>query len=164
MTTATSLTDPKSFWEEIAVPSFKEFMSTNSSFRTAFNAVTALFHFHEWIYEYKSAEIATKYSQAFASKGALWQFVESQVPRAAFVRDLANASKHVKLTIRPSTSMTHIANTTIQTSGFGAGGFGGGRYSAPTVMMNNGPNDVCLDDCLNDLFNFWGGLIADLYP
>jgi hypothetical protein len=65
------------------------------------------------------AEIETKYRQHFRSKNAFWNFVESKVPGAKFVRDLANASKRVTLKIKPSTRMTHIANTTIQTAGYG---------------------------------------------
>jgi hypothetical protein len=99
-------------------------MTKTSSFRTAFNAATALFHLHEWVWEFKRTEVETKYGQTFAKKGEFWKFIEAQLPRAAFVRDLANASKHVKLTIKPSTSMTHIANTTIQTVGFGEGAYG----------------------------------------
>jgi hypothetical protein len=161
---AVSLTDPKVFFEEIAKPNFDGYMETVSSFRTAFNAVTALFHLHEWIYESKRVEIETKYGQSFRSKGAFWKFVESQVSGAKFVRDLANASKHVTLKINPSTSMTHIANTTIQTAGYGGGGFGAGRFSAPSVVMKDGLQDVYLDGCLQDLFEFWRRLIADLYP
>jgi hypothetical protein len=162
--TAVSLSDPKVFFEEIAKPSFEDFMTTTSSFRTAFNAATALFHLHEWVWGFNRSEIETKYGQSFARKGTFWKFIESQMPRARFVRDLANASKHVRLTIKPSTSMTHIANTTIQTAGFGEGAYAVGRYSAPSVIMRDGSNDVYLDDCVQDLFNFWSTLIADLNP
>ena len=164
MATVQSLSDPKIFFDEVAKPSFDEFMVKTSSFRTAFNAATALFHLHEWLWEFKRAEVETKCGQTFAKKGDFWQFIEAQLPRMGFVRDLANASKHVRLTIKPSTSMTHIANTTIQTVGFGEGAYGVGRYSAPSVIMKDGSTDVCLDDCVKDLFGFWSTLIALLYP
>ena len=162
MATVVSLSDPKVFFEEVAKPSFDDFMTTVSSFRTAFNAATALFHLHEWVWEFNRAEIERKYGRTFSKKGTFWKFIESQIPRARFVRDLANASKHVRLTIKPSTSMTHIANTTIQTVGFGESAYGVGRYSAPSVIMKDGSNGVCLDDCVQDLFGFWSVLIADL--
>jgi hypothetical protein len=164
MATVVSLSDPTVFFDEVVKPSFDDFMTTTSSFRTAFNVTTALFHLHEWVWEFKRAEIETEYGQAFTKKGDFWKLIEAQLPRAAYVRDLANASKHVRLTIKPSTSMTHIANTTIQTIGFGEGPYGVGRYSAPSVIMKDGSNDIYLDDCINDLFIFWSTLIADLYP
>jgi hypothetical protein len=164
MTTSQSLDDAKDFFEQIVEPSFTEFMSAPSSFRTAFNAATALFHMHEWLYEYKKAELEAKYSLPFLKKGDFWGHVETLVPLSKFIRDLANASKHVRLTLRPSTSMTHIANTVIQTVGFGQGGYGVGRYSAPTVTMKDGTTDVVLDDCAKDLFRLWQQLITELYP
>jgi hypothetical protein len=164
VTTAVSLSDPKVFFEEVARPSFDDFMNNQSSFKTAIHAATALFHLHEWVWEFKRTEIEAKYSQAFASRGVFWKLIEAKVPQARFVRDLANASKHVRLTIKPSTSMTHIANTTIQTVRFGEGDYGVGRDSAPSVVMKDGPNDISLDDCLQDLFHFWSSLLADLYP
>lgn len=158
------LDDAKAFFQQVLKPSYDEFMGTPSTFRTAFNAVTALFHMHEWLYEFKKPEIEAKYAAVFPKKGDFWAHVETLVPKAKFIRDLANASKHVRLTIRPSTSMTHIANTSIQTVGFGEGGYGLGRYSAPSVTMKDGSTDVYLDDCAKDLFGLWDALIRDLYP
>ncbi len=60
--------------------------------------------------------------------------------------------------------MTHIANTTIQTVGFGEGPYGAGRYSAPSVTMKDGSTDVYLDKCVQDLLGFWEPLVNELYP
>jgi hypothetical protein len=98
------------------------------------------------------------------AKGAFWQRVQTDEPKAAFIRDLANASKHVKLAIKPSTGMTHIANTFIQSSSYGTGGYGVARYSAPSVMMQDSTGDVSLDDCVNALYAYWKNLIGVLYP
>jgi hypothetical protein len=111
MTTVESLDDAKAFFELIVKTSVADFLSTPSQFRTAFNAVMALFPMHEWLYEYKRAELEAKYGQTFATKGNFWGHVQTLVPSAAFVRDLAKASKHARLTQRPSISMTHVANT-----------------------------------------------------
>lgn len=165
MNTPHSLTDAKDFFVEVVDPSVSDFLSRPTTFRSAFSVVTALFHAHEWIYEFKRAEIEAHFGRAFASKGDFWGFVEKQVPQAAFIRDLANASKHVRLTIRPSTSMTHIANTSIQSVGFGGGSYGQSRYGGgPTATMKDGSADISLDDCVSKLGVFWTGLIAVLYP
>ena len=160
-----ALGSAKDFFDEVAKPSYDEFMTTASSFRTAFNAVTALFHLHEWVYEFNRSQIEAKYSKIWTTKGDFWKFVESQVPTAGFVRDLANASKHVKLTLRPSTNAHHIANTAFQvSSGYGTGGYGEGRYAGPSLKMKDGAGYVDVDDCVKDLYAFWEPLIAELYP
>ena len=163
MATVESLNDAKAFFEQIVKPSVDDYMSTTSQFRTAFNAATALFHMHEWLYEFKQAELETKYATVFPKKGDFWRHVETLAPTSKFVRDLANASKHVELTIKPSTSMTHIANTVIQSLGYGEGGYGQGRYGGRNMTMKDGPNDVLLDDCVKELMALWEPLVAELY-
>jgi hypothetical protein len=164
MTTVESLDDAKAFFEQIVKPSVADYLGTPSQFRTAFNAVTALFHMHEWLYEYKRPELEAKYGQTFATQGSFWGHIQTLVPSAAFVRDLANASKHVRLTRHPSTSMTHVANTVIQSTGYGQLGYGQGRYGGRNTTIKDGSNDVLLDDCVQELMNFWEPLVAELYP
>lgn len=164
MASEVSLHDAKAFFEQIVKPSVEEFLTTASQFRTAFNTATALFHLHEWLWEFKQAELEAKYGRTFASKGAFWGYVETLVPSSKYIRDLANASKHVRLTLKPSTSMTHIANTVIQTLGYGEGGYGMGRYSGENVMMKASGHEVSLDDCVMNLMALWQPLVAELYP
>jgi hypothetical protein len=83
----------------------------------------------------------------------LWEHIEKVQPKAKFIRDVANASKHVVIDRNPSTSMSHQANTLIQTAGFGEGGYGVGRYSAPSVMMSEGAGEVSLDGCARAVFD-----------
>jgi hypothetical protein len=85
------------------------------------------------------------------------------VPGADFIRDVANASKHVKLDHSPSTSMTHVANVSIMTAGFGEGGFGEGRYGgAAELKIKDGSDDVSFDKCAQNMFQFWKTLITKL--
>jgi hypothetical protein len=164
MTNVESLDDAKAFFEQIVRPSLADYMGQPSQFRTAFNAATALCHMHEWLYEFKQAELESKFGQHFSSAGKFWGYVETLVPSCKFIRDLANASKHVRLTRRPSTSMTHVANTVIQSTGYGQLGYGQGRYGGRNTTMKDGPNDVLLDDCVTDLMTFWEPLVTEMYP
>lgn len=164
MTKSGKLDNPRDFFEEITRPNHADFFGSPSSFRTAFALAMSLFNLHEWLFEFNKADVEREFGKAFAKPGDLWQEVESHVPEAKFIRDFSNASKHVKLTIRPSTSMTHIANTEIQIIGYGAGGYGQGRYSAPSVVFHDSRNIVYFDDCADKLFNFWESLIEKLYP
>jgi len=164
MTSSGKLDNPRDFFEEITRPNHVEFFGAPSSFRTAFALAMSLFNLHEWVFEFNKADVEREFGKTFVKPGDLWQEVESQVPEAKFIRDFSNASKHVKLTIRPSTSMTHIANTEIQIIGYGSGGFGQGRYSAPSVVFHDSGNIIYFDDCAQQLFVFWERLIDRLYP
>jgi hypothetical protein len=164
MTTIESLDDARDFFEKIVKPSVEDYLDTPSQFRTAFNAATALFHMHEWLYEFKKPELEMKYKTKFPKKGDFWGHVETLVQSSKYIRDLANASKHVRLTMRPSTSMTHIANTVIQSTGWGEGGYGVGRYGGRNMTMKDGADDIPLDDCVRDLMALWEPLVAELNP
>ena len=152
-----TLTTAHDFFEQVLKVNYGRFNSSASSFATAFNAAVSLFHFHEWLFKSKKSELQVKYARIFETKGDFWRFVEQQVPAARYVRDVANASKHVELKINPSTSMSHVANTAIVT-------VGSGQYSAPSIIMKDGSNDVSFDACAQALYQFWDQLVTDLYP
>lgn len=164
MTKSGALDNPKDFFEEVTRPNYNEFFSTPSSFKTAFGLAMSIYNICEWIFEFNQTDVEKKFGKAFGKANDFWKEVESIVPEAAFIRDLSNASKHVKLTINPSTMMTHIANTYLQTSTYGSGGYGQGRYSACAVVFHEGGRIVYFDDCAKKLFEFWEDLINDLYP
>lgn len=159
-----TLSDPRDFFDWVTRPNYDEYFNTPSSFRTAFSLAMSLFNLNEWVFEYKRIEVEKEFGKTFGKPGELWKEIESQVPEAKFIRDLSNASKHVRLMILPSTSMTHIANTAIQTSAYGRGGYGQGRYSAPSVIFHDSGNVIYLDDCARVVFAFWENLINKLYP
>jgi len=156
------ITKSSEYFREVVEPNYKEFISNDSSFRTAFNLANALFNMRDWVFRLEKADAEKILGANFSNETQFWAFIEQQVPKAGYIRDVANASKHVKLTKHPSTSLTHVANTYISSGAFGAGGFGVGRFSAPTVMLEDQNNDVSFDSCATDLFNFWKKLVAQL--
>lgn len=159
-----TLSNPRDFFDCVTCPNYDEFFNTPSSFKTAFSLSMSLFNICEWVFEYNKADVEKEFGKTFKNANDLWKEVENNVPQAKFIRDLSNASKHVRLTIHPSTSMTHIANTEIQSSSYGSGGYGQGRYSAPSVVFHDSGNVVYLDDCAKTVFAFWEKLIEKLYP
>ena len=44
------------YFSEILEPQFNEFFNNPATLRCAFNLATALFHFHEWLYEFHRAK------------------------------------------------------------------------------------------------------------
>lgn len=160
MTERVKLESSIDFYDEVVKSSYDEFVGSPSSFRTAFNLVSALFHMHEWVYEFDKSTAEAQLGARFDSAYQIWQHIETSIPNAKFIRDVANASKHVRLTKKTSTSMTHIANTFIQSVGYGEGGYGVGRNSAPSVMMEEESGFISLDACAKDVFQFWQKLIT----
>ena len=160
-----TLANSKDYFDQVLRPNVDAFFNHVSTFSSAFNMASALFHFHEWLFQLDQAAIESLSGRAFSSPGDFWKHVESEVPEAAFVRDLANASKHVRLTIRPSTSMTHVANTVIQSAGYGEGGYGRGPYGGSgAVVLKDVTGDVYFDVCAKKLFAFWKTLIDQIHP
>lgn len=152
------------YFKEIVEPTVVEFQSTRSSFRTAFATATVLFHAHEWLWEFNRTDLEAAFGQTFPKRGDFWGFVQTQVPTAGYMRDVANASKHVRLTLRPSTGMSHVANTHVQTTGYGMGAYGAGRYGGRNLTMDDSGQSISFDQCVNDLLAFWRPLLLRLYP
>jgi hypothetical protein len=143
-------------------PGYDEFFESPSSFRTAFNLASSLFHFHEWLYEYSRAKLEAHFGKALDSPGAFWATVEATNPRFGFIRDLANASKHVRLTKRPSTHVSHVANTYIRIGTFQRGAFDPRVFDTEGVVMKDGASEVSFDACATELFNYWTRLSKDI--
>ncbi len=149
----------KKYYSEVLKPQYDEFFNSPTSFRTAFNLVGSLFHFHEWIYEDYKIELEAHFGKTFANKGSFWGAMEATDRRFAFMRDVANASKHVRLTKNPSTSMTHVANTAIQIGGFQSNAFQRNAFQTSHITMKDGGTEVDFDDCAKALFAAWTALI-----
>jgi hypothetical protein len=116
----------------------------------------------DWVYNMKRNELEKALGQKFADQAAFWRYIENNVPGAAFIRDVANASKHVKLD-HSSTSMTHVANVAIMTTGYGQGGYGEGPYGgAAELKIKDGSSDVSFDKCAQSTYKFWQSLIPKL--
>jgi hypothetical protein len=64
---------------------------------------------------------------------------------------------------RPSTGMTHIANTAIVVTAYGHGAYGAGRYGGggSAVFADKG-RLISFDQCAGQLFEFWRDLLAKI--
>jgi hypothetical protein len=91
----------------------------------------------------------------------LWAVIEKSDTRFGFTRDVANTSKHVSIH-RPSTSMSHIANTFIETGSFQSPGFQRSAFDTARVKMKDGSGDVEFDECARALFEYWTDLFSQI--
>jgi hypothetical protein len=158
------LTGAEAYFLDVLTPNKKAFFEAPSTFATAINLATALYHFHEWLFDEFKPQLETELGMTFAGKGALWQAVQISDARFGYIRDVANASKHVKIGgpghPPPSTGMTHIANTHIVSTAYGQGGYGAGRYGGgPNVLFDDAGQQISFDDCATALYNYWKNLL-----
>jgi len=102
--------------------------------------------------------------QSFNTAGEFWRCVEAKNENFGFIRDIANASKHVTLTRHTSTSMTHMANTSIQTATWDNAKWDNAKWDEPYAISKDGETDVLFDTCAKELFAYWTQIINKLDP
>jgi hypothetical protein len=127
-----------------------------------------LYHLSEWLQHHDLHKLKQKYpTDKLETNAEIWKVVEREVEGAGYIRDLANAAKHVVLRQRfkPSTGMHHAANVSISVSGFDSSGYDQTPFDRETkVTMDDGTSSVDLEPIAKNLFDFWAKLIDELYP
>jgi len=155
------------YFRYVLKPNKEAFFGTSSTFASALNLATSLYHFHEWLFEEFKLQLDAEFGTTFGGKGAFWQAVEAENTLFGYIRDVTNASKHVKIDRRASTGMTHIANTyiiTIGSGGYGVGsGYGQTFYGGgPKVVFDDSGSQIGFDNCASALFTHWESLLTKL--
>jgi hypothetical protein len=156
------LASAKDFFNEVVEPNYNDFMRSRSTFRAAFNVSVSLFHMADWVFEHSKASAERALGTTFQARPELWRLVESQVRRAAYIRDVANASKHVRLTHQPSSGLTRIANTYITSVSFQSNAFQNNAFQTGELRIDDNNQAIVFDDCAKDVYDFWKGLITSL--
>jgi hypothetical protein len=85
------------YFAQMLKPNKNAFFNNASNFANALNLATSLFHFHEWLYLDFAPKLESEFNTKFPNKGAFWQAVQATDTRFGYIRDVANASKHVKI-------------------------------------------------------------------
>jgi hypothetical protein len=139
------------YWELIVKPDYAEFQEDISDLRRAFHCAVSLFHLSDWLYvEHKSQmdrafciDDGNGNSRQVRDEKEFASAIVRLHPDFGLIRGIAFAAKHLKLRPKnnphPATP-THAANVSIQTVGYGHGGFGEGPYGETSRVMLAGPN------------------------
>jgi hypothetical protein len=161
-----TLDSARKYYDWVLKPQYDDFFSKPAEFRHLINLASSLFHYHEWLFSDYSAQLHIELSvgQPVQTPGQFWAEVQATNANFGFIRDIANASKHVKLTRNPSTSMTHMANTTIQVATWDNAQWDQAKWDEPYATSKDGTSDVLFDTCANELFQYWDALINKLAP
>jgi hypothetical protein len=162
-----NLNSAAEYFTNVVKPNKDAFFSAPSTFANALNLATALFHFHEWLFDDFRSKLETEFGVTLSNHGAFWGAVQATDNRFGYIRDVTNASKHVSIggpgKPKPSTGMMHIANTSILTTAYGEGAYGAGGYGgAPKVIFEDSGTQIDFDDCASALFNYWEVLLAKM--
>lgn len=157
-----TLDSASKYYSEILKPEYDEFFERPATLRSAFNLAKNLFHCRDWAFADHRSELEAHFGKELRSEAAFWDEIEKLDRRFGFIRDVANGSKHPRLTRRPSTFMTHIANTFIETGAFQSPGFQRTGFDSSRVRMKDGSNNVEFDECARALFQYWTDLFKQI--
>jgi hypothetical protein len=149
------------YFAEILEPEFQEFFSRPSTFRNTVNLARSLFHFHEWMWRQCKGNLEAHFGKSLKTPGSFLGEMEKIDSRFGYIRDVANASKHVVLDGQPSTSMKHIANTYIEQAAFQSNTFQRNAFQTGGVKMKDEGKTIVFDECAK-AFSYWKALLAKL--
>jgi hypothetical protein len=162
-----TITNCRSFWREIVVPDYNDFVMRIDDLRCAFHCAISLFHLSDWVYVAHKAYIDANF--IFRDKDGIVRSVTDKKtfanalgdlhPDFDLIRGIANSAKHLVLTNRRPhpAAPSHAANTRVQGTGFGEGGYGMGPYGGTPRVMLEGPSsqDREFSDLAKSTFDLW---------
>jgi hypothetical protein len=155
------LDSAEKYYEEVLKPQQDEFLGASPTFRAGISLASSLFHFHEWLHKYRRLDLERVLGKHLDKPADLWREVEAaDKARFGYVRDVANASKHVSLDRHPSTPMTHAADVA-RHGGVYSRGFSRG-FDVTRLTINAGDAQIDFEECTTALFNYWTRLLHRL--
>jgi hypothetical protein len=92
------------FLNQMVIPDYQEFLASSTDVRRAFHLACSLFHLRDWVYwDFKN-------SKGWTAEVQVQQHLENICQDFRLIRDIANASKHLKL-VSHGTPVTTAAAT-----------------------------------------------------
>jgi len=160
------LDNARKFYDWVLEKQYNDFFENSADFQHLINLAPSLFHYHEWLFADFEAHLHTglRVAQPFSSAGQFWGAVQATNQKFGFIRDIANASKHVRLTRNPSTTMSHTANTSIQFATWDSAQWDNAKWDTPYATSKHGTDDILFDTCAEEMFQYWTALIDKLSP
>ncbi len=168
MTTVVScINDYRAFWQYIVKPDYNAFREKIDDLRRAFHCAIALFHLSDWIYVAHKTYINANFmfkgkngtSQQVYDEKTFANALRDLHPDFELVRGIANSAKHLQLKnsgAHPS-APSHAANTRVQITGYGEGGYGMGPFGGSPRVMLEGPQgqDLEFSDLAESAYEMW---------
>jgi hypothetical protein len=139
---------------------YQEFKRDPANLRLAYHLGLGLFHLRDWTFwEYGGTS-----TMPYSTMGCYQTYLESQCKDFGYIRDLANAVKHVELdpSKRPSTQMVGLANTKVSFAAFSSTAFQPNAFKTKTVIVSQtSPTDyVDFDKAADAVMSMWNRLFS----
>jgi len=147
----------REYFEQVVTYNLQQYKSQPASLPAAFNFASSLFSMHEWMWHTYGNVLGANLRNASDFN----KHVQSTCPAFKYIRDLANASKHVSLS-SPSTKATHITDTTAIESKWGEAVYGVSKYGRGVVVIDDGGTKVDFENTADEAYKYWEGMLGKL--
>lgn len=147
---AVKIENPKDYFDCVIYYNLEQYKNKPDFLPAAFNLSNSLFNMCEWMWHAYEHQLGVN----ILAKNDYVRYVVKSCPSFRYIRDLANASKHVILNL-PSTKMVGISDAVAAESGFGRGEYGVGKFARGSVFIDNGGVRIDFEDAADEVFDFW---------
>ena len=139
---------------------YAEFKKREKHLLSAYRLAQALFHLRDWTFN----QYAGTPNFRFSSPGKDYQkYLEDQCDKFGYMRDLANAVKHAELdpNMRPSTTMTSLANTGVSPGAFSRAFSDAFQNRGPIITHIPGSPPIYFAEAADKVKAMWDRLFVE---
>ncbi|MGB5863822.1 MAG: hypothetical protein WBG95_05940 [Sulfitobacter sp.] len=151
----------RDYFEQVISFNLTQYDERPSSLPAAYNLANALFSMHEWVWETYEEKLEAELGIILSSKSAFNHHIQTACPAFRYMRDLANASKHVSLH-SASTQAKHISDTSAIESKWGEGVWGVSKYGRGVVVIDDDGTKVDFENSAKEVHEYWFKMLAKL--
>jgi hypothetical protein len=80
-----ALTCAEDYFVKVLKPNHETFFGVSSTFASAFNFASPLYHFHEWLFDEFKVKLESEFNTTFSTKGKFWQDVEQKNKKFGYI-------------------------------------------------------------------------------
>ncbi len=96
----TKVTRPQEFWRDHVMPNYDEYRRHPNSIRHAMNAALSAFHMADWVWTTYHEDDPQKVADTARPLAYSLYLADNGYPDFRVIKDIAEAHKHLKLTVR----------------------------------------------------------------
>lgn len=157
-----TISNAQEYFIEAVGYNMRQFMNDRSCLPAAYNLANALFNMRDWIWHSCRKDIECHFGKKFPNREEFTRALTSACSNFEYVRDVANASKHVALT-HASTKATDITKTGLLPGSWG-GSWGkswGGSWGR-TIVIIDGSKHVHFELVSTSVYKFFDGFMSSI--
>jgi hypothetical protein len=147
----------KQYFDDVVGYNLAAYKAQPTSLPAAYNLANSLFSMHEWMWSTYGTALGTSLNNARDYNA----YVQANCTGFKYMRDLANAAKHVSLS-SASTQATHITDTAAIESKWGEGVYGVSKYGRGVVVINDGGTNVDFENTADAVHAYWNNVLVNL--